>query len=194
MSENQPAKTITVRWLSERGIQSGCPFHLLAFHLMSRNRFLNLSKFRYPYAASIMVWATSFPASIFALLSTTPNSFFASPLAFFWSPMPLGRAHRLIRWVLRRDRKTRVSSQRKAKRVGIHMVSFRGGSSANQAWQRRPFPLTETAKSYNNRGGWGKSSTTIEVIEPQNLPFIGRWGYAPFCFRFQLYTVCRQLK
>ena len=48
---------------------------------MSRNRFLNLSKLRYPYAASIMVWATSFPASILALLSTTPNSFFASPLA-----------------------------------------------------------------------------------------------------------------
>ena len=50
--------------------------------------------------------------------------------------------------------------------VGIHMVSCRGGSLANQAWQRRPFPLTETAKSYNNQGGWAKSSTTIEVIEP----------------------------
>ena len=54
----------------------------------------------------------------------------------------------------------------KQKRVGTHMASFRGGSSANQAWQRRPFPLTETAKSYNNQGGWAKSSTAIEVIEP----------------------------
>ena len=26
--------------------------------------------------------------------------------------------------------------------------------------------LAETAKSYNNQGGWAKSSTTIEVIEP----------------------------
>ena len=46
------------------------------------------------------------------------------------------------------------------------MVSCRGGSLTNQAWQRRPFSLTETAKSYNNQGGRAKSSTAIEVIEP----------------------------
>ena len=46
------------------------------------------------------------------------------------------------------------------------MASFRGGSSESQTPQRRPFALTETAKSYNNQGGWAKSSTTIEVIEP----------------------------
>ena len=133
---------------------------------MRRNRFLNLSKFRYPYAASTMVWATSFPASILASLGTPPNSFFASPLAIPWTPCLMEEP------IVRFDESfAAIESpgfhpKGKQRYVSIHMVSFRGCSLANQAWQRRPFPLTETAKSNDNRGGWAKSSTTIEVIEP----------------------------
>ena len=149
------------------GHPSGCPFHLFAFRPMGRNRFLNLSKFRYPYAASIMVWATSFPASIFASLGTTPNSFFASPLAFSRPPMPHGRTHRPIRRALRRDRKPVFHPKRKAtmRWNPYGLLSRRFFSIPSVA--RGPFPLTETAKSYNNQGGWAKSSTTIEVIEPK---------------------------
>ena len=133
---------------------------------MSKNPFLDLSKSRYPHAASTMVWATSFPASILASLGTPPNSFFASPLAIPWTPCLMEEP------IVRFDESFAAIGipgfhpEGKQKRVGTHMASFRGGSSANQAWQRRPFPLMETAKSNDNRGGWAKSSTTIEVIEP----------------------------
>ena len=90
--------------------------------------------------------------------------FFARPWRF--PGLPWMRTHRPIRRVFRTIESPGLHPKGKQKCVRIHMVSFRGGSSENQAWQRRPFPLTETAKSYNNRGGWAKSSTTIEVIEP----------------------------
>ena len=66
---------------SKLGTHQTGALYFFASHLMSKNRSSNLSKLRYPYAASIMAWTTSFPACIFALLSTTPNSFFTSPLA-----------------------------------------------------------------------------------------------------------------
>lgn len=94
----------------------------------------------------------------------TPSVHFRNTVTM--PPMSHRQTHRPSRWVLRRDRNPRVSSERRQECIEIHMASFRGGSLANQAWQRRPFPLTETAKSYNNRGGWAKTPTTMEVIEP----------------------------
>lgn len=114
-----------------------------------------------------MVWATSFPASILASPGTPPNSFF-SPGPWRFPGPPCLIEEPIVRFdgPFGAIKILRFHPKEKQKCVRSHTVSFRGGSSANQAWQRRPFALTKTAKSYNNRGGWAKSSTAIEVIEP----------------------------
>ena len=166
MSENQPTKTITARWLSERGIQTGAllsfrvlpheqqPFpELLEIAMSVRGVYhglgnvvpgfhLRVSRGRPRIRSSRAPWR-------FPCLPCVMDEPIVCPFGSF-AAIGIPGFH----------------PEGKQKRVGTHMASFRGGSSANQAWQRRPFPLMETAKSNDNRGGWAKSSTTIEVIEP----------------------------
>ena len=166
MSENQPTKTITARWLSERGIQTGAllsfrvppygqkPFpEPLEIEMPARGAchglgnvvpgfHLRVSRGRPRIRASRAPWR-------FPCLPCVMDEPIVCPFGSF-AAIGIPGFH----------------PEGKQKRVGTHMASFRGGSSANQAWQRRPFPLMETAKSNDNRGGWAKSSTTIEVIEP----------------------------
>ena len=134
---------------------------------MGRNRFLNLSKFRYPHAASIMVWATSFPASILASLGTPPNSFFSpAPWRFPYLPCltdePVARSVGSFGATEIPGFHPKGKQTKRWNPYGLLSRRFFGKLSA----AKEVFPLTETAKSYNNRGGWAKSSTTIEVIEP----------------------------
>ena len=182
MSGKQPAKNITARWLSEWGIQiDGCPFVFSRSTLWaktvsrtSRNRDARkprLSWFGRRRSRLRSSRRSARPRIRF--FRQAPGAFLASH----------GRTHRPIRWVLRTIESPGFHPKGKQKSVRSHTVSFRGGSSENQAWQRRPFPSTETAKSYNNRGGWAKSSTTIEVIEPENSPKMGSFSLRkPFHF------------
>ena len=82
-------------------------------------------------------------------------------------PIPHRRAHRPIRWVLRRDRNPRVSSQRKAKtRWNPHGLLSRRFFGKPNAAKEAFFPSTRADKIHNNRGCWAKTPTAMEVIEP----------------------------